>query len=84
MSFVVAYSFPHFVMAAVSYDADVARYEAGSDSIAGRARSWEDWVNLVRAMLPKGASLLDQVGATTFLTGHSNIGRRRPIKTVSS
>ena len=46
-------------MAAASYDANVARYEAGSDSIAGRARSWEDWVKLVRAMLPNRAPLLN-------------------------
>ena len=30
---------------------DVARYEAGGDSIAARARSLEDWIKLVRAFL---------------------------------
>ena len=53
-------------MAAVSYDADVALHDAvylvvgeGRDSIAGRARSLEDWIKLVRALLPKRVPLLD-------------------------
>ena len=40
----------YMALAAVSY-------EAGSDSIAARARSLEDWIKLVRAMLPKRAPL---------------------------
>ena len=53
-------------MAAASYDADVALHDAdylvlgeGRDSIAGRARSLEDWIKLVRALLPKRSSVLD-------------------------
>ena len=58
-------------MAAVSYDADVALYEAGGNSIAGRAHSWEDWIKLVRLFLPDRARLLD-------LSRHFNV----PVRTL--
>ena len=77
-------------MAAASYDADVALHDVdylvlgeGRDSIAGRARSLEDWIKLVRALLPKCTPLPDLSLRFKVRCGHSVGGRRWPIKMVS-
>ena len=59
-------SFPHFIMAAVSYDIDVAFHDAddllvgdGGGPITPRARPLKAWIALVQALLPRHACVVE-------------------------